>query len=102
VRLKEDFYRTAAIDLYPALLEHPHLWSEQRLSHRHFALVEQLRPATLAAACSCGSQAGLSSFPNQFPLELGQGPEDAEDELATRGRRVDLLGQASEGDPFLN
>jgi hypothetical protein len=42
----------------------------------------------------------MGPLPDQVPLELGQRPEDVEDQLAARGRRVDLLGQRAKADPY--
>jgi hypothetical protein len=44
-------------------------------------------------------EARISAFFDDFPLELGQCPEDMEDELPAGGRGVDGLLQAPEADP---
>ena len=43
----------------------------------------------------------MGALADQIALELGQGPEDVEDELAARRGGVDLLGQTLEADPPL-
>src|SRR5262245_37661965 len=54
-----------------------------------FLLVEQPGPAAKpAAGPSCG-KAGGGPLADEIPLELGQGPEDVEDELPARCRGVD-------------
>ena len=54
-------------------------------------------PTTSASGSSC-RQPGLCRLADHAPLELGQGGEDVEDQLATAGG-VDLLGEALEADP---
>ena len=44
-------------------------------------------------------QSCVDALPDQVALELGQRPEDVEDELAAGGGSVILLGQALEADP---
>lgn len=44
------------------------------------------------------SESGLDPLLDQRPLELGEGAENVEQELALRGGRVHLLGQRAEGD----
>jgi hypothetical protein len=43
----------------------------------------------------------VDALPDQVALELGQRPEDVEDERATVGGRVILLGQTPLADPPL-
>ena len=43
----------------------------------------------------------MDALPDQVALELGQRPEDVEDELAAVGGSVILLGQTSIADPPL-
>jgi hypothetical protein len=47
--------------------------------------------ATLPPACSGNVEAGEGPLPDEDPLELGQRPEDVEDELPAAGRRIDGL-----------
>jgi hypothetical protein len=59
--------------------------------------------ATLSGGMTVGRppwrpRASVGPFADQLPLELGQGTEDVEHELAARGRRVDVLGQAAKAD----
>jgi hypothetical protein len=53
--------------------------------------------AELAARSSC-SQACDGALPNQVSLKLSQGAKDVEDQLAARGRGVDLLSGALKAD----
>jgi hypothetical protein len=55
-------------------------------------------PTSSASGSSC-RQPGLCPLSDHAPLELGQGGEDVEDQLATAGGGVDLLGEALEADP---
>jgi hypothetical protein len=43
----------------------------------------------------------VDALPDQVTLELGQRPEDVEDELAVVGGSVILLGQPARADPPL-
>ena len=52
----------------------------------------------MAAAGSGGGQSGAGAFADQVAFELGQGGEDVEHELASRGGGVDRLLQAAEPD----
>jgi hypothetical protein len=56
------------------------------------------RPAAHPASCLRRGETRLCPVPVHIPLELGQRPEDMEDQLAAAGRRVGLLGQALEAD----
>ena len=60
-----------------------------------------VRSAAEPPARSCRMESSVSAFSDNFPLELGQGPKDMEDELAARGRGVDVLLQAFETDILL-
>jgi hypothetical protein len=55
----------------------------------------------LATACPRRGQPSPRPLADQFALELGQRPEDVEDQLPATRRRVDLLRQALEADPRL-
>jgi hypothetical protein len=46
--------------------------------------VQLLRAASQTAAGPGGGESGLGPFADQVPLELGQLPEDVEDQLAAR------------------
>src|SRR5260221_11809630 len=65
---------------------------------RHFLGIEplSLRSAAEPPTGSRGLQPSVGAFSDNFPLELGQGPEDMEDELAAGGRGVDVFLQALE------
>src|SRR5215470_10385999 len=58
------------------------------------------RPANRPRARAACRPASVRFIAN-LPLELGQGPEDVEDQLAAGGRGVDVLLQAFEADPVL-
>jgi hypothetical protein len=60
--------------------------------------VERPRPTSPASPRPCGLEARSGPLADQVPLELGQGTEDMEDELAAAGGRVDRLLQAAEAD----
>src|ERR687886_2456521 len=51
-----------------------------------------------AAAGSCCSKPGQRALTDQIALELGEGAEDVEDELAAKGGGVDALLEAAEAD----
>src|SRR4051794_32044051 len=59
-------------------------------------VIEVAGPAALPPACPGSGEAGEGPLPDDVPLELGQGAEDVEDELAAARRRVDGLLQAPE------
>src|SRR4051794_13648307 len=59
-------------------------------------VVELAGPATLPPAGPRRGETREGPLPDDVPLELGQGPEDVEDELPARGRRIDGLLQAQE------
>src|SRR4051812_5133129 len=61
-----------------------------------------LRPATQASPRASRGKTRMRPFPNQIALELGQGPEDVEDEFAAWGGGVDLLGERLEANPPLS
>src|SRR4051812_19060264 len=61
-----------------------------------FLVVEVMGPPPLSPAGSGRDEASEGPLPDEVPLELGQGPEDVEDELPAAGRRVDGLLQAPE------
>jgi hypothetical protein len=72
------------------------------LGQRQLLRVGQLlRPTPFASPGSRRGQTRLGPLADEIPLELGQGPENMEDQLAPRCRRVDLLGQAPEANPPL-
>ena len=72
------------------------------LRHGHLlGGIQLLGSSTLPTTRSGRGQSRSGSFPDQFPFKLGQSPEDVEDELAARGRGVDLLREALEADLFL-
>src|SRR3954453_23848256 len=52
------------------------------------------RPANTLSTPPCGPHPRLCSFADHVPLVLGKRGEDAEHELAVRGRRVDLRALA--------
>ena len=56
--------------------------------------------AASASGSSC-DEPSLGPLADHVALELGQGAEDVEDQLAAAGGGVDLLGQALEADPPL-
>jgi hypothetical protein len=51
----------------------------------------------VAASPGCG-QSCICPFTNQVTLKLGQRGKDMEDQLATRGRGIELFLQTSETD----
>jgi hypothetical protein len=61
-------------------------------------LIQGSRPAPSPAPGPGRLQARLRSLADQVPLELRQGTEDVEDELAAAGGRVDRFPQAAEAD----
>ena len=64
--------------------------------------VQLPRPAALLSAGPGRVEPGPGPLADDVPLELGQGGEDVEDQLAAAGRRVDALLEAPEADlPFL-
>ena len=64
-------------------LDHDDLGIEQQSLGRGQILgLEGRGPATSAATCPCRLQAGQSALANDAALELGQGREDVEDQLA--------------------
>ena len=56
------------------------------------------RWAAVAAAGPGGGQPGAGAFADQVAVELGQGGEDVEDELAAGGGGIDRFLQAPEAD----
>src|SRR3954451_12717711 len=62
-------------------------------------IVEVAGPAALPPAGPRRGEAREGPLPDDIPLELGQGPEDVEDELAAAVRRVDGLLHALEAHP---
>src|SRR5690348_4069062 len=68
----------------------------ERLGHGHLLLVQE---APAPADASPGASRGESrarALANQVALELGESPEDVEDQLARWAGGVDALGQAAE------
>jgi hypothetical protein len=59
------------------------------------------RPAPKSSSGSGRGESRVGALADQIALELGQGPEEMEDELAARRGGVDLLGQTLEPDPPL-
>lgn len=59
---------------------------------------QDLTPASFAAPCPSGVEAGHSAFPNEIALHLGQRGHHVEEKAARRGRGVDTVRQAPEGD----
>lgn len=55
-------------------------------------------PAAFAAPRSGSGEAGLGALADDVAFELGQRPEDMEDELPAGGGRIDVLGDALEPD----
>lgn len=55
-------------------------------------------PPTGPPAGSGSCEAGHGPLADQFPLELGKGAEDVEDQPPSRGGGVHLFGEAQEGD----
>jgi hypothetical protein len=51
-------------------------------------VIEVTGPAALPPACSGSRETGESSLPDDVPLELGQGAEDVEDQLAARASKM--------------
>ena len=60
-------------------------------------LIQRLSARSLAAGAG-GRDAILGALGDQPPLEMRDGPEHLEDQLARRRGRVDLLLQAEQGD----
>src|SRR3712207_8681398 len=52
------------------------------------------RPPPLPPTCPRRRQTRPGALADEVALELGEGAEDVEDELAAARRRVELLGQA--------
>ena len=74
----------------------------ERAGQRQLLGIGQLlRPPAESPPRPRRGEPGVGPLPDQVALELGQRPEDVEDELAARGGGVDLLGQALEADPPL-
>ena len=81
-------------------------WSQYRSRHHRQGLapapLSSDRPAPSDGRRSCPwlvrRQAGLNAFPDEVALELGQRPEDVEDEPTAGGGGVDLLGDHAEAD----
>jgi hypothetical protein len=67
--------------------------------HRLLGGGELGRAPAAAAAGAGGLQAGDGAVPDDLPLELGQGPEEVEDQPAAGGGGVDGLAQGAEPDP---
>ena len=65
------------------------------------ALGQLRRPPAFSTSCSSSSQTGHGAFPDERALELGQRPEDVEDELAAGRGRVDALVEGPESDAAL-
>lgn len=63
--------------------------------HRRLLLVQAAGPAARASPRPGTRQPGLRPLPDHFALELGQCPEQVENQLAARSGRVDLLAQAA-------
>ena len=64
--------------------------------------VQLPRPAALLSTGPGRVEPGPGPLADDIPLELGQGREDVEDQLAAAGRRVDAFLEAPEADlPFL-
>ena len=65
----------------------------------NFAMADRWS-TSLASPCSGCRQTGFSSFLDQPPLELSQGGENVQDQLAGSRRRVDHpIGNRAESDP---
>src|ERR1700722_8960932 len=71
---------------------------------RNFGLLRRHRrgTATNTATCSGGRQPSHGALPDESAFKLRQGAEDVEDELATVGSRVDVLGQRAEADTLFS
>src|SRR5260221_89039 len=67
---------------------------------RNFLGVSRLQRWSTAhlSARACGLEPSNGTLSDDFPLELGQGREDMEDELAAGGRGVYVFLQAHEPD----
>src|SRR4051794_41377724 len=59
---------------------------------------EHFGSAKQSAARPGSSKAGVGALPDEIPLELGQCPEDMEDELAAAGGGVQLFLERAETD----
>ena len=66
--------------------------------HRPLLRSELDRPAAEPAGGLGDLSTGLGALPNELTLELRQGREDVQLELARSGGRVDRLTQRAEGD----
>src|SRR3954447_13251246 len=62
---------------------------------------ESSRPAAGSSSSACCSEPGVSALPDEVSLELRQGPENMEDELASTARGVDLLLERAQANATL-
>ncbi len=60
--------------------------------------MKSARPSTLSTTGTGYLKAYLGTLPHEVSLELGQCAKDVEDELATGGGFIYLLGDAHEAD----
>lgn len=65
------------------------------------AWVEELAPPAFATASPRSGKSSLRALPDQGPFELGQSPEQMENELSAARRRVDRLLKGSQPDALL-
>ncbi len=56
--------------------------------------------ASAAAPFLCCLESGAGSFPNEIAFELGQRPEQMEDQATAKCRGVDAFGDGPEADAF--
>ena len=83
-------------------LDHGDLGIEQQSLGRGQVLgLEGRGPATSTATRPCCLQAGQGALADDAALELGQGREDVEDQLAAGRGGVDRLGERAQADAAL-
>jgi hypothetical protein len=71
---------------------------EELLSMPHLTWQQLRWPTALCASCSGCSETCKRPFFQKITLELCESPEDREDQLAPRGRRVDALAKTAKPD----
>ena len=73
------------------------LWiGKEPTRHPHTIGAQLARPPALSSSGPRSSQASVSAFSDQVPLELRQRTEDMKEEPAVRRRGIDALRKAAE------
>ena len=70
----------------------------KRPRHADLSRIHFCRAAAISSSCPRGSEPGLSSLTDKFPLKFRQGAEYVEDQFASAGGGVHALAQALKAD----